>query len=509
MGNVTDKLQSTDQVQGFSHDSLNRLTSAYAEGGSGGTYASSSSPQLYTYDSQGRLDEKAGVSLAYTATPTGTCHTTSTYPNRNATIPHAVSSADTYDFTYDCSGNMITRETSAGTQTLIYDAENHLVEVKIGSTTLAEYTYDGDGARVMAVVYNGSDTITTRYYGNYLETIESYSNGITLLTSRKYYYAGTSRIAMRSAGGPAQYLLSDHLGSTSLVVSIKRGIATISAENRYMPWGEVRYSIGTMPTDYTYTGQKNAPEIGLMFYNARWYDPAIAHFTQADSLIPGAGSPQAWDRYAYVFNNPLKYTDPYGHDPWFIEGWDEIYLQSQTGNTCAVVSSAVALSILYDTRMTQTDVQPLFPLTYIGEGIGVWPQLQADTLNLLPGVEATYTQGERIDLIDNLENGLTTLVTIAFPKDPGIGHTLLIIGYDPDIDQLWLFDPAYGDALDESSISMRYEGKNSLNDIWSKENFIIKPYDMVTVRRNELPPLPIPKHGFIGRPVFISNEEFR
>jgi hypothetical protein len=56
---------------------------------------------------------------------------------------------------------------------------------------------------------------------------------------------------------------------------------------------------------------------------------------------------------------------------------------------------------------------------------------------------------------------------------------------------------------------MRYEGKNSLNDIWSKENFIIKPYDMVTVRRNELPPLPIPKHGFIGRPVFISNEEFR
>ena len=74
-------------------------------------------------------------------------------------------------------------------------------------------------------------------------------------------------------------------------------------------------SLTDLPTDYTYTGQKNAPEIGLMFYNARWYDPAIAHFTQADSLIPGAGSPQAWDRYAYVFNNPLKYTDPSGHNP--------------------------------------------------------------------------------------------------------------------------------------------------------------------------------------------------
>jgi hypothetical protein len=36
--------------------------------------------------------EKAGVSLAYAAAPTGTCYTTSNYPNRNATIPQATSS---------------------------------------------------------------------------------------------------------------------------------------------------------------------------------------------------------------------------------------------------------------------------------------------------------------------------------------------------------------------------------------------------------------------------------
>ena len=115
---------------------------------------------------------------------------------------------------------------------------------------------------------------------------------------------------MRTNSDPVQYLLTDHLGSTYLVVSTS---GTIVAQNHFMPWGEVRYSSGTMPTDYTYTGQKNAPEIGLMFYNARWFDPAIAHFTQADSHIPGAGSPQAWDRYAYVFNNPLFFIDPSGH----------------------------------------------------------------------------------------------------------------------------------------------------------------------------------------------------
>ena len=50
-----------------------------------------------------------------------------------------------------------------------------------------------------------------------------------------------------------------------------------------------------------------------MYYNARWYDPALGRFTQADTLIPGAGNPLAWDRYAYVNDNPLRYRDPSGH----------------------------------------------------------------------------------------------------------------------------------------------------------------------------------------------------
>jgi hypothetical protein len=45
---------------------------------------------------------------------------------------------------------------------------------------------------------------------------------------------------MRTNDSPVQYLLTDHLGSTSLVVSTS---GTIVAQNRYMPWGEVRYSL--------------------------------------------------------------------------------------------------------------------------------------------------------------------------------------------------------------------------------------------------------------------------
>ena len=54
---------------------------------------------------------------------------------------------------------------------------------------------------------------------------------------------------------------------------------------------------------------------GLMFYNARWYDVYLNHFTQPDTIIPNPGNSQDWDRYAYARNNPLKYTDPSGHEP--------------------------------------------------------------------------------------------------------------------------------------------------------------------------------------------------
>jgi hypothetical protein len=50
-----------------------------------------------------------------------------------------------------------------------------------------------------------------------------------------------------------------------------------------------------------------------MFFNARWLDPAIGRFAQADSIIPESQGVQAWDRYAFVNNNPLRYTDPTGH----------------------------------------------------------------------------------------------------------------------------------------------------------------------------------------------------
>jgi RHS repeat-associated protein len=124
-----------------------------------------------------------------------------------------------------------------------------------------------------------------------------------------YYYAGSVRVAMRQ-GERVTYLLTDHLGSTQ-VTADEQG----SELGRYLytAWGETRQVSGETATDRLYTGQRQEAEIGLYYYNARWYDPALGRFVQADTIVPEPGNVLAWDRYAYVYNNPIRYTDPSGH----------------------------------------------------------------------------------------------------------------------------------------------------------------------------------------------------
>jgi hypothetical protein len=50
-----------------------------------------------------------------------------------------------------------------------------------------------------------------------------------------------------------------------------------------------------------------------MYYGARYYSPEYRIFIQPDTLLPDPYNPQALNRYAYVLNNPVKYTDPSGH----------------------------------------------------------------------------------------------------------------------------------------------------------------------------------------------------
>lgn len=339
----------SQQRQTYGYDALNRLISANVTGQGEGLYS-----VTYGYDpSTGNLSQKDGIAYTY-----------------DLQHPHAVKKLDGVDkYGYDANGSMTSRVVDGITYTLTYDMENRLTAITGGSVS-ARYLYDGDGKRALSVV---GDT-RTLYIGDYFEaqigpsappavqppTLTNYSmchdnrcarvflpaifsdttpvpplgmtqgnfgntyyhthagtppTGVKWLT---FYSGGGAQVAVREKNGSSDfvsYLLQDHLGSTTQAVD-SQGVVT--ATMLYKAWGETRVPSGStpaMPTMRRYTGQYEA-EAGLYFYGARFYDPSLGKFAQADTIVPEPGDPVSWDRYAYVRNSPLGYSDPSGHFPW-------------------------------------------------------------------------------------------------------------------------------------------------------------------------------------------------
>ncbi len=190
------------------------------------------------------------------------------------------------------------------TYTPTHDAENGLTGVSGGAS--ASFTYDAEGTPVKR--WDGQADQTTVYVG------ELYQKNTDTGQVTKYYYFESRRVAVRIGGTP--WLLVDHLGSSMVLVDWN---GDKWKEQWYSPFGEKRYpSTGDIAIDRRFTGQRWDATIDLYDYQARYYDPALGRFVQPDTMVPELGNPQSLNRYAYVYNNPLRYTDPSGHCPWCI-----------------------------------------------------------------------------------------------------------------------------------------------------------------------------------------------
>jgi RHS repeat-associated protein len=218
------------------------------------------------------------------------------------------------------------------------------------STCLLEVREDEGTWQTFSTECGGDDTHDGQpghTYTSRLSASDNVSNAASLEVQavfpyvKKYYYANGQRVAMRQEG-VVYYIHSDHLGSVSLVTD---HVSEAVARQLYHPYGTPRWSQGTLPTDYTFTGQRDEAGLGLMHYGARFYSPRLGRFVSADSIVPEPGKPQALNRYSYVLGNPLRFVDPTGHGgpgDWLTGQFIELGRSGDAGQAL-VVSAAEAI----------------------------------------------------------------------------------------------------------------------------------------------------------------------
>ena len=177
-------------------------------------------------------------------------------------------------------------------------------------TYSTSFTYDGDGGRVKKTVNN----VSTIYVGSLFEK----TSGV----NTRHIYLGDNRICSVTSTGSTSFYHGDHLGSTSDVTDAS---GNVIQHTEYQPYGEFSVTSATKGdgTDYLFTGQLFDKSTNLYYYGARYYDPELGRFTQADTIVPQPGDPQAFNRYSYCRNNPIIYTDPTGHS-WLSKTWKKV-----------------------------------------------------------------------------------------------------------------------------------------------------------------------------------------
>ena len=127
-------------------------------------------------------------------------------------------------------------------------------------------------------------------------------------------YLDASIIVRKETNNPAayHYLHRDYLGS---ILAITNSAGNIVEKRHFDAWGN-KILGGLTFLDRGYTGHEHLQGVGLINMNARLYDPKLHRFLAPDNFIQDPSNSQSYNRYGYVWNNPLKYNDPSGEIVW-------------------------------------------------------------------------------------------------------------------------------------------------------------------------------------------------
>ncbi len=311
LGNLIEKTNFRQEtIETYCYDDLNRLVGT-AIGGACGT-------DLYHYDSFGNITKKEAVAdYQYgSGNVTGTA---------NDAGPHAVTRADGINYYYDDNGNMTSDDNG---RALSYTVFDKAYQISKGADINIAFRYGPDRARYRRVDTKAGVTATTHYVGNVEfinkavgDEVKRYIGGRLVVIDKDH----PTNSALQS--WTEQYLLKDHLGSVDVIVGPSGGQSETDQAVSFDAWGQRRdaddletlISEGSLLepilalTNRGFTGHEMLDTVGLIHMNGRIYDAKLGRFIQADPQIDGVTNTQGYNRYSYVHNNPLSYTDPSGY----------------------------------------------------------------------------------------------------------------------------------------------------------------------------------------------------
>ncbi|HVJ27391.1 MAG TPA: RHS repeat-associated core domain-containing protein [Vicinamibacterales bacterium] len=136
----------------------------------------------------------------------------------------------------------------------------------------------------------------------------------------RLYYAETDVPTLSSGYLHVLFELPDHLGSASFVID--KDTSELVEATRYEAYGSVESDYrperwNSYRADYRFTGKEEDIEVGLAYFGARYYAPALGRWISADPLAVHSPGEADLNVYAYVHGRVFVAIDPLGLEGFF------------------------------------------------------------------------------------------------------------------------------------------------------------------------------------------------
>ena len=207
-------------------------------------------------------------------------------------------------FTYDANGNVKTTPAPYSITAISYDPANLPLSVTSSGTTTT-YRYDDAGQRITKQG-TGNTEVYLREGATVLGVFTV--NGSGSLVSSYFNLLWENRVVGRqpNPSGTRSYYHFDMLGSTR---SVTQG-STVVESHDYDPWGlEMPARALGSGTKEAFSSKEQDAETGLDYFGARYYMPALGTWAAVDPMMD---STMEWSSYAYVYDDPMRHSDPDG-----------------------------------------------------------------------------------------------------------------------------------------------------------------------------------------------------